>query len=381
MEGPRARTIEVPVPHVNSGATGGYKRVTVEAARKVVEKYGSTDGGVRLEGSAGLNRVRSWRFNPALNALVLNEEAVYFFPVSPSKVASLFLAIAEKDEIGVSLASPRISFGALPSNSEVANDLFLVDNFLGDIVFARTDGWLMGYLLAGSYVPKKADERGADLTVSFQFGDFEATLTDKEVQFARPRLDVGLTWISRTKAKDGGFLADEVAQAKGEFPKAYEENADHVGRNIEYYRRERIIDLAFSYGEVAALARSLKASGLDLREIAAAVQSSTGGQALVSARGRYHVVDVDEDDSDGGLVVREAPDPESEPVGVIPWDGRNIIALGEQQETEGQLWRKVHFEEDGLTGWVNDRFLQRSSNEDAMCRPSSVEQPVLGIRW
>src|SRR5271157_3603964 len=124
-----------------------YTQLNVQEAKRFVDNYGSIGGGVLLEGTAtGLGEVREARYDPELNALILDNRAVYFLKVAPWQAAILCRAIAEdydaethvnKQRLGVSAGRVMLSYGKLSKTTDVARDLFLVDMFLADAVFAK----------------------------------------------------------------------------------------------------------------------------------------------------------------------------------------------------------------------------------------------------
>ena len=67
---------------------------------------------------------------------------------------------------------------------------------------------------------------------------------------------------------------------------------------------------------------------------------------------KYAVVGVASDDT---LNVRDGPGVENEVVGEVPHNGIGIELLGEDIEVDESPWREISYE--GLTGWVNRRFL------------------------
>jgi hypothetical protein len=72
----------------------------------------------------------------------------------------------------------------------------------------------------------------------------------------------------------------------------------------------------------------------------------------------YRVIDVRNDDV---LSIRKFPHWTSDIVGTIPYNGRNIIWLGEKELVEGTKknfeWYKIKY--NGVTGWVNRKYIER----------------------
>jgi hypothetical protein len=70
---------------------------------------------------------------------------------------------------------------------------------------------------------------------------------------------------------------------------------------------------------------------------------------------RYDVTDVAADDM---LNVRVTPGASSELTGKLAHDAVNVLGLGDTKQVGRQTWRKIRC--DGVTGWVNDKFLVRA---------------------
>ena len=299
-----------------SGSTpsvGNFRPATIESARGAVQQYGSQFGGVVLEGTgAGLPSIYKLEYNRMANALVANDRAVYFSPVSARALAILARAIAQDERIGVSLGSTHVVTKSLPPESEVALDLKIADHFLGDIVFAKPE-WTRGYRFRDGFEPKPHAGNDFDVAVYFIFNGFAFAIDGEELRSARVGFDVSLVPLSNRKASDGGHLPDEDAILRGIGSAQYEENARHIARNIDYYRREKLIEIVFAYGEVAALLRATKNNGLDLVALAGTIETANGFTAADAAR--------------------STPAPASRPVAAAPaapagpslWDHNNSV--------------------------------------------------------
>jgi hypothetical protein len=257
------------------------KPTTVYSADKTVATYGSYPGGVVLEGAVVFSGADgSVSYDPNLNALNFGDRAAYLIPILPQNFAVLCRAIAQDDRIGVSLGSTQLVLGKLPKDSEVAWDLKLADHFLGDIAFGEKT-WSAGYLFPNGYTPKQPQHFGA-LAVFFTFNDFKFDVNDEEIQAAGSNLSVQLVPLSANRAPDGGLLPDDAAIRSGLSYPEFEANVDNIVQNISYYGKEKIIERTYQYGEVAALLRGLKKTGVDLDDLAQHVESSFGtssGQA------------------------------------------------------------------------------------------------------
>jgi hypothetical protein len=251
---------------------GQYSAPSRENARQQIDRYGTIPGGVLLEGAlAGVPPITAARFAPASNELLLNGRLRYVLPIPKSTAAEIFAAVARDDRIGVSLPGMFETglneiYGALPATSWVARDLTLADAFLGAIVFPDHPGWLDNYQLAPGHV--REDTFTTGMSVNFTIHGFEAEIRDNRLLVPRSRFTV--TFVPHEAGPNGEAIPldspERVVSAK------LTASGQHVANNIAHYRREPIIDLAFQYGEVAALARKLRESGANLAEIAASIR-------------------------------------------------------------------------------------------------------------
>jgi len=249
---------------------GAAHRATAQDSHQTTSLYGSIPGGVVLEGAAaGLGGISGVRYDGRFNALIFDDRAAYFMRVPPKTVAVLCRAIAadDKERVGVSLGQVELVYGKVPPGSELAWDLKIADHFLGGIVFAQTD-WTAGYRFAGGFKPAPNRGDSFDVAVFFVFNGFQFQTRQEEVVLARAGFLARLFPLSRIRSADGGLLPDDDAISRGHMSEQYELNARHLAENIAYYRRERIIDRVFAYGEVAAVLRELKRDGFDLEDLA-----------------------------------------------------------------------------------------------------------------
>jgi hypothetical protein len=253
---------------------------TAADATRFVSTFGSVPTGMVLEGTASdIGAIDDVQYDAILNALVLNNQTVYFSPVAPQSLASLCRAIDQDDRIGVALGAVEIAYGQLQHDSQVAVDLKLADNFLGNITFAQSYWLPPNYPLADGY-QLRSDPSPAATAVTFEFKDFRFVKAQDVLQGSGTNFEVRLMPTSDQPAPDGGALPNYDAIAQGATSPQFESNASHVAQYIEYYRREPFIDNAFRYGEAAALIRTLKEQGVDLEQLAEIIEDSTGVGAL-----------------------------------------------------------------------------------------------------
>lgn len=287
IPGPDKDDVMAPAPdRIFKGAapapiSGTFRPVTPEAAKEIHREYGTIPGGVVLQGTAaGFGRIGQVQYDGRYNAFTLDDHAVYFSPVNAGVVAVLARAIAQDNRVGVSLGRVQLVYGAVPENSDVARDLKLADSFLGEIVFAHQK-WTKGYKLANGYVPQP-QSGDFNVAVFFNFNGFEFGIANEEVRLERASFNVTLVPLAKSESAEGGLLPDIDAISAGRRFPQYEQNARNVSDNIGHYRREKIIEQTFAYGELAAFLRGLKESGVDLRRLASAVEWSIGTNSGVT---------------------------------------------------------------------------------------------------
>ena len=266
-----------------------YKPTTAQTAAKVVGRYGGTPGGVALEGSAnGLGPVKTVKYDPRYNALVMDNQLVYFIRMPPWDAAALCREIGrdnknddpkdkhEGERVAVSMGSvpkENIVFGA-PStyqDTDIAHDLFLTDGFLANVVFGPYGvyDWSVGYRFPNGYEPRRIDHF-AHMLVYFTFRNFTFKTNGGALDLANESLDVTLMPIGTDRAPSGAFLPDyKVLETGWAPPPAFVANANYLTSHLDYFRRERLIAKAFAYGELAAVFRSYKEAGIDLPALAA----------------------------------------------------------------------------------------------------------------
>lgn len=377
--------------------TPTFKQTTRRDAEKILETHPSIGGGIDLEGSANdLGSIQKIQYHAVLNALMLDDRAAYFFPVSGRNVAALCRALAQNDLVGVSVGrDAHLVYGKLPPTSDPAINLMLADSFLGNVVFA--DESLADYSFADGYRPKSYNGREPVL-IHFNFGGYRFEIAEQQIRATNSSFSAELFPVSATKARDGGMLPDYDAIAQGKTIPEFEENARHLANNINYYRKERIVELAFQYGEVAALLRRLKADGADLNALAASIESAVGPEPrpsaavanadlnvltehqweeylkeiqehrqyghwsgppydlyvkrLAQSRARsaqtFRVIRVASDDE---LNIRSGPSADYAIIGTIPSNGSGVHIIG---ACTGQ-WCGVEYR--GTRGWANGYFL------------------------
>jgi hypothetical protein len=249
------------------------RTITPAETRTVLRRYRSMPGGFLLEGRAqGLPAFRTARYDAGRNALVLDERYVYALPIPAGAAATLARAIAADDRLGVSLAEDdEIVYGRLSRTSDVAIDLKLADNFLGDMILPPQE-WTSGYKFANGVEPRRNVHRNT--AVFFKVSDFRFAVKDGKIELISSAFDTRLVPVVKTQARDGGYLPDLKTIETGNAPEDYLINAGHIADNITYYVQEDVVGNAFAYGQAAAFFRALKAARVGLGRLARSLEAA-----------------------------------------------------------------------------------------------------------
>ncbi len=396
--GPEENLAPAGTPFFQPGATPSFKPTSRQDAENILKTHPSIGGGIDLEGAAtDLGSIQRIQYHAVLNALMLDDRAAYFFPIPGRDVAVLCRALGQDGTLGVSVGADNahLVYGKIPLASEPVMELTLADSFLGDIVFAGDK--LADYRFADGYRPQAYNGR-APMLVHFNFGGYRFDIVQQQIRATNFSFSDELFPISDAKGTDGGMLPDYAAIAQGKTVPEFEANARHLANHFDYYRKERIVELASQYGEVAALLRGLKADGVDLNALAASIESAVGpapppsiaissadpnvvaeheweeylkeiqehGQhanwtgppydlyvkRLAQSRARsaqtFRVARVANDDV---LNIRSGPSADYSIIGTIPPNGRGVRIVG---ACAGQ-WCGVAY--GGTRGWANGYFL------------------------
>jgi hypothetical protein len=274
----------------NLRVTSSYVKSTKSTAEAFVARYGQIPGGVTVEGVATeVGQVSQVVFDNRHNALVLDDRLVYFLKIPPWSAAALCRSIAHDDQsndpqhrhggerIGVSMTGTKnLLFGELEryENTELATDLLMTDSFLGDIVFHK-DQWTRGYNLPHNTTLQSATVTG-DMAVTFTFGRFKFQIHRGELRATNASLEIEFFPVSTKKTVEGGLLPDLDLLSKGYTPPpGFVANAKLVTTQIGYFRRERLVEMVFAYGEAAAVFRALKISHVDLDRLTHKIETGT----------------------------------------------------------------------------------------------------------
>jgi hypothetical protein len=265
------------------GSTEFFQNRIVAVDQKYVRSatatYGSMGGGILLEGDAsdsfaneGISDVQ---YDSILNALIINERAVYFSPIAPQSLAALCRAVAADNRLGVSIGEVPLIYGnSVPDNSQIAIDLKKADRFLANIALGRTSWIGKSQRFANDYVPTSA-ENGSWIYQA-NLNGFRFTEDELVMRLSGANFDLRIIPMSNRTAADGGFLADEDIIARG-FASPFDANMGHLRNYIADYRIQRpYIDRVFKYGEVVALIRGLKAEDVDVESLAGVIEEASG---------------------------------------------------------------------------------------------------------
>jgi hypothetical protein len=262
--------------------SGAYKPTTVKDATDISNNDHGVGGGIMLEGSAeGFDHFSSVDYDGGVNALVLNlngDDVVYFVKIPPWSLATMCREIGTDRNmlLGVSETGANgLVFGDkadIYKGTDLAYELMLADKFLGDVIFASHNPWTQGYKF-----PSREPTEGkvkSDMLVRFAFGNFQFAAHDGRLSVVSSSLEVRMMPVSKSQSPTGQMLPDYNAMEKDWTPPdAFVANARILTENVNYFRREALIEQVFSDGETAAVLRSLKKSGQDLNALADQIET------------------------------------------------------------------------------------------------------------
>ena len=235
--------------------------------RKAIERqFGTIPGGVVLDGVAqGVGPIRKIVFDGRSDSLIVNDDTVYFVRVPRKILAAMIEALAKDEKMGVSLSTPPEIYGKLPKDSPLAWNLMMADNFLGSIAFGQPEEWLTGYKFADNYHPQAYQgNEEVSAAVFFRFTGVEFQIKDRMYQVVNESFEARTIPLKKETAANGGLLASE----SGIVPTEWEQNTRHLSDNINWYRREKLIDQTFGYTEAATFLRAARNQNIDLFQLA-----------------------------------------------------------------------------------------------------------------
>lgn len=243
-----------------------YVRPTVENIKQIVDKYKSIPGGITLEGPAlGIPAINHIQYIPEKNAFLLNKTLIWENSLTPAEMKEIFNAVDKEDLMGVSLGEKDLIYGGLPEGSLVSVFLKLSDHFLGCIAFACQE-WIRYSAFPDGFVPKGDDQTAGIYAVYFNFSQFEFQVINNMVTPKNANMDITMIPLLESQNKTE-YLPDYNRIASGNFSNAFEENSAHIAKNADYYSKDSRIQKVLAYGQLTALARVLKASGVKLSAI------------------------------------------------------------------------------------------------------------------
>lgn len=271
-----------------SRVSGAYTPTTVQAAADMSVQDHGLGGGIMLEGTAGgLGTVSSVEYDATVNALLLNGDLVYFVKIPPWSLATMCRAIGMDRNalIGVSeTMTEGLVFGDKPEiykGSELAEELMLADKFLGDVIFARRNGWTEGYKFPDA--PPTEGRVKSSMLVRFAFGHFEFAKHEGQLSVTGSSLEVRMIPVSNVSTPTGQMLPNYNALDNGyRPPDAFIANAGILTEHehMDYFRHEPLIEEVFAFGETAAILRSIKESAKRIK--VRGVQKEGGSQRLAA---------------------------------------------------------------------------------------------------
>ncbi|MHC4884511.1 MAG: hypothetical protein ACYTGH_05430 [Planctomycetota bacterium] len=232
---------------------------------------GSLPAGLTLEGVAtGIPDGKEVRYEQEGNRLIFPGGESYALPIPATEAADLLRALRGDDRLGVSLAlsGKLITYGKLRADSSVAKALLKADRLICAVAFARRD-WIEGVTLPRNYTPVPVKGRRKIMAVIHTNLDaFGFKLGPKKRLISTGfRINYLIIPISKTRARDGGFLPDRDRMARNEIEETDRKNLAHLNAHQAEYFAMPILMKAGHYGEVAALLRALLKGGVNGRAL------------------------------------------------------------------------------------------------------------------
>ncbi len=239
--------------------------VPPDGASAIAARYGSCPKGVIVEGeAAGIEPVRTIKYDIGQNAIILNQDVRYAVPVSREILYQLVMALARDNRVGVSLNSAQkiVIYGALDAKGAAARQLVEADRLLTGVVVGNLD-YLGGARLPEGVRPRPAPARRYAAICVHKFFGF--VFARRQNEYFRTQLKMAnmLFPLSDRAARDGGMLADEGADANLE--PTDRENLRDLREHSEAFLAVPEVRRAAEIGETAAFIRYLRDHGnLDL---------------------------------------------------------------------------------------------------------------------
>ncbi len=244
----------------------------------LILSIGSVFAGVISEGVAtGIAPAQTLSYDKGTNTFTINGSDKIVNPVSAQELLETIAALRLDDRFGVSvkLNNELIVYGKLGEKDIVAKKMEDTDNFFRGVVFAEMS-MLKGYTLPGGYRPKAAHKRTRASVILFTLDGFEYGKNGNTYTPARVDTKVILIPMAKYTAPDGGYLPDYDALEKGHYQEEDKENTDHINQNKQEYLALEIVENSIKVGQVAALVRFFRQSGINLDALYNSVKIGDG---------------------------------------------------------------------------------------------------------
>ena len=243
-----------------------YVPPTVQSIKRILDKYKSIPGGITLEGNAEMETLRTIQYVPEKNVFIINGNLIYDNRLPFSETKEIFKAIDTNDLIGVSLGDEDVIYGSLLKGSLPSIFMKLSDHYLGSIVFA-CGNWMDYKNFPGGYIPERDLSTGGVYAVYFNLGHYVFKTDHGKLIPKGANMEITLIPLTDQKEENGSYVPDYVRIEKKDISKAFENNSRHIASYIEDYSKEPRLQKVIEYGRIAALARTIKASGIELGSV------------------------------------------------------------------------------------------------------------------
>lgn len=239
---------------------------TYEIAKGLIDSYGSLPGGVVFENKArGLNDFSKVIYYPNGNFFLIDNQFVYFPPISSTHCSELIQALRSHDLLGVSLHGSYLTvYGGLAEESKIVRDMVVADHLMGHMCYNYRKDTFNNFKVKNELLLRNNNEDR--LFVTFVYNEVDFSTKGNMLLLKHNNLDI-VFYPSGEKTKSGGYLPDYDKIKTGFDPdKNVQRNANNLTSSIGEYLSEPALRNVFNYAEVVAFLRNFNAKNITLAE-------------------------------------------------------------------------------------------------------------------
>jgi hypothetical protein len=235
-------------------------------AAGVVERYESVPKGVILEGNAnGWDDVASVAYDKDKQSLVINGKETYKLPVSAKEFAQVLKSIQKDDRMGVTLIDGNAKFwGSIENGGNMGRALIDTDKLMGGIIYGFNH-LLEGRKLPQGFRPQKAPDRKTPVVAVTRFWRYQFEKKNGQYVLVSDELDVQIFPLDMAgRSGTGGHLPDDELLKNFSLEQSDRDNLSELQRHKSELYKVTSMGETSKVGEVAAVARTLRDSKVDL---------------------------------------------------------------------------------------------------------------------